>query len=279
MKKILLPALILLTSCFINPNRRSDEVLARVYKEYLYASELKGIIPPGTDPRDSISLVQNYVNNWVSRNLFLYKAKRNLRPEDMNFDKQLNEYRNSLIVYQYESKLVNQNLDTVVSESEIESYYNENIGNFQLKDNIVKAYYARFNENDPHLARIKKFFYSERPEYRDSLNKYIENYSDFYYLDDETWILFDDVLKFVPIKTYNEEAYLQNHRQIEVTEDPYIYFLNFSDFKIKEGVSPLSFEKDNIVQIILNKRKLEIISKMREEVFQTALKNNDFEIF
>ncbi len=254
-------------------------MLARVYKNYLYASELKDIVPPGTNPKDSILLVKNYINNWVSRNLFLDKAKRNLRPEDMNFDKQLEEYRNSLIVYQYESKLVNQNLDTIVPDSAIENYYKKNVGNFQLKDNIVKAFYARFNDKDPHLGKIKKFFYSDRPEYRDSLNKYIENYSDFYYLDDETWILFDDVLKFVPIQTYNQEAYLQNHRQIEVTEDPYIYFVKFSDFKIKEGISPLSFEKDNIRQIILNKRKLEIISNMREEVLQNALKNNDFEIY
>ena len=100
-----------------------------------------------------------------------------------------------------------------------------------------------------------------------------------YFLDDETWILFDNLLRFVPIKTYNKEAYLQNHLKIELKEDPYIYFVNFSDFKIKEGISPLSFEKENIRQIIINKRKLNIIRHMREEVFQTALENNDFEIY
>ena len=108
---------------------------------------------------------------------------------------------------------------------------------------------------------------------------YIENLADLFYLDDETWILFDDVLKYVPINTYNQEAYLKNHRSIEITDNDYVYFVHFSDFKVKDGVSPLSFEKENIRQIIINKRKLDIIGKMRDEVFQSALENNEFEIY
>jgi len=197
----------------------------------------------------------------------------------MLFEKQLEDYRNSLIIYKYETKLISQSLDTVVTDSDIETYYNDNIGNFQLKDNIVKVYYARLNIEIPELKKIRRFFNSSIPEYRDSVEVYIENLADLYYLDDETWILFDDVLKYVPINTYNQEAYLKNHRRIEITDDDYVYFVHFSDFKIKDGISPLSFEKANIRQIIINKRKLDIIGKMRDEVFQSALENNEFEIY
>jgi len=268
-----------LSSCFSGTDSSSENILARVYSDYLYESELDDLVPAGTNAKDSLSIVHSYINNWVSQKLFLYKAEKNLLEEDKRFKKQLDEYRNSLMIYKYETKLISQNLDTVVSDAEIETYYNNNIGNFQLKDNIVKTFYARFEDTEPTLNRIKSFFYSNTPEYRDSLEVYIENFADLFYLNDETWILFDDVLKYVPIKTYNKEAYLQNHRKIEIEEEPYIYFVYFSDFKIKEGVSPLSFEKGNIRQIILNQRKLQIINKMREEVFQTALKDNDFEIY
>ncbi|MBL7103095.1 MAG: hypothetical protein ISS18_02100 [Bacteroidales bacterium] len=276
---LLIPVLILLTSCINGPNKSSENILARVYNEYLYESEIKDIVPPGTSVKDSLSIVQNYINNWISQKLFLHKAEKNLLEEDIQFRKQLDEYRNSLIIYQYESKLISQYLDTVVSYVEIEDYYNDNIGNFQLKDNIVKAFYARFESDEPNLAMIRRFFYSNKPESRDSLEVYIEKYADLYFPDDETWILFDDLLRFVPIKTYNKEAYLQNHLKIELKEDLYIYFVSFSDFKIKEGISPLSFEKENIRRIIINKRKLNIIRHMRDEVYQTALENNDFEIY
>lgn len=254
-------------------------MLARVYDEYLYESELKDIIPSDTKAKDSILIAQNYINNWISQKIVLYKAQRNLQAEDMLFEKQLEDYRNSLIVYSYETKLISQRLDTVVTDADIEVYYNDNIGNFQLRDNIVKVYYARFKSDIPELRKIRRFINSNTPEFRDSVEVYIENLADLFYLDDETWILFDDVLKYVPINTYNQEAYLQNHRSIEITEDDHIYFVNFSDFKIKDGVSPLSFEKENIRQIIINKRKLSIIEKMRDEVFQSALESNEFEIY
>lgn len=279
MKKYFLPILILLSSCFGGANKSSENVLARVHDDYLYESELKGIFPIDSKVKDSILIAQNYINNWISQKIVLYKAQRNLPEKDMLFEKQLEDYRNSLIVYSYETKLISQRLDTVVTDIDIEQYYNENIGNFQLRDNIVKVYYARFNSDLPELRKIRRFFNSNTPEFRDSVEVYIENLADLFYLDDETWILFDDVLKYVPINTYNQEAYLQNHRSIEITEDDHIYFVNFSDFKIKDGASPLSFEKENIRQIIINKRKLNIIEKMRDEVFQSALENNDFEIY
>lgn len=279
MRKLIWPALILLTSCFNNVNKGSGDVLARVHDEYLYETELKEVVPPGVSVKDSLSIVKNYINNWVNQKLLLYKAEKNLFDEDLKFDKQLEDYRNSLIIYKYESKLISQNLDTVVTDEEIESHYNENIQNFQLKNNIVKTYYARFDKNDPDLRKIRNFFHSNRPEHRDSLEVYIERDADLYFLNDETWILFDDLLRYIPITTYNNEAWLQNHRKIELTDDEFVYFVNITDFKIKDGTSPLGFEQENIRQIIINKRKLAIINKMRDEVLQTALEKSDFEIY
>ena len=143
----------------------------------------------------------------------------------------------------------------------------------------MRVYYARFDQDFPKLRKVRNFFYSEQPEHRDSVDYYIEKYSDLYFLNDESWILFSDVLKFVPIKTYNQEAFLQNNVKIEVREEPYVYFVSFSDFRIKDGLSPLNFEKENIRQIILNKRRLTIINNMRDEVFNSALDRSEFEIY
>ena len=260
-------------------DKSSEHVLARVFDEYLYESDLKELIPDGTSVKDSLSIVKGYINNWISQQLVLHKAEKNLLEEDKQFDKQLQEYKNSLITYQYESKLIRQQLDTIVSNEEVENYYNDNIANFELKNNIIKVYYARFYNDEKHLKKIKRFFYSAKPEARDSLEKYIENYSDLYFLDDESWILFDDLLKFVPIEAYNQEAYLKNHRKIEVTDEQHLYVVNFSEFRVKEGTSPLSFEKGNIRQILINKRKLHVLKKMRQDIFNQAQQNSNFEIY
>jgi len=278
LKRIILPSLVLLTSCLFQGDK-TEGVLARVNKDYLYATELSGVVPAGTSTKDSILIVQNFINNWVHNKLILQKAKNNLLKKDLHFEKQLEEYQNSLIIYKYESKLISQTLDTVVTDPEIEKYYKENSSNFQLKDNIVKVYYARFDNALPELKTIRKLFNSNEPEDRDSLEKYIEKFSDLYYRDDETWILFNDILKYVPINTYNQEAFLQNNRKLEISEGSTVYFVGFTDFMIKDGESPLSFEKENIRQIIINKRKLSIINKMRKDVYQAALTSNGFEIY
>jgi hypothetical protein len=91
--------------------------------------------------------------------------------------------------------------------------------------------------------------------------------------------LFDDLLKEIPIQTYNKELFLQNNRFVEVSDSLNYYFLNIKDFKIRNSISPLSFEKENIKNIILNKRKLLLINSMKQDVYNDALNNNKIEIY
>jgi len=271
--------LIFLISCSSGIKNSDDRVLARVYDEYLYESELSGLIHPDTPVRDSIEIVKNVVDNWIQQQLILRKAENNLSPEQMNFDEQLKDYRRSLIIFKYETKLIKHKLDTVVTEENLESYYNQYKSNFELKDNIVKVQFVKIEQNSSYRRIIKRLFISDKEEDKETLETYCREHASNFFLDDESWLLFDDLLKEIPIKTYNEEVYLQNHRYIEITQSPYIYMVLFKDFKIKESVSPLSFERENIRNVIINKRKLELIKNMQKDVMMTAIENNDFEVY
>jgi hypothetical protein len=97
-------------------------------------------------------------------------------------------------------------------------------------------------------------------------------------LNNEEWVLFDDLLKEVPIKLYDEEQYLRNNRFVETQDSSYIYLVNIKGFKIKDNVSPLSFETDNIRNLILNQRKLTLIEEMENKIFNDAVKNGEVEV-
>jgi hypothetical protein len=86
-------------------------------------------------------------------------------------------------------------------------------------------------------------------------------------------------LKEIPIETYNKELFLKNNRFVEVTDSLHYYFVNIKGFKIKNSISPLAFEKDNIRTIIINKRKLQLINSMKEDVYKTAEDKKDVEYF
>lgn len=268
----------LLMSC---NSEKEDVILATAFDYTLYQSDIKGIVPAGTSKTDSISIIKNYIDNWIKQKIILQKADKNLNSDQKNFDQQLEDYKNSLIIYSYETKLINQLLDTNISNDEIEKYYNNNADNFQLKDNIIKVNYVKLDINSPLKAKFKNMVFSkkdnndEKSQLIDLATKHAVNF----YLDDDSWLLFDDLLKEIPIETYDQEAYLKSNRTIESKDENFYYLIHIKDFKIRETTSPISFEKDNIRNIIINKRKLELIEKMQKEAYDQAVKNNDFKIY
>lgn len=245
----------------------------------LYQADVKGIVPKGSSKQDSTQIVKSYIDSWIRNELVLNKANKNLNDESKDVEKQLADYKNSLVIYAYEKELVRQQLDTNVKDAEIEKYYNEHEGNFELKDNIIKVLYLKLAKNSPRLYTVRLLYKSSKPADRKLLEDYCHQYAVNYYLDDNSWLLFDDLLKEIPIKTYDKEQFLKNNRYVEIEDSTYLYFVNISGFKIKESTSPLSFEKDNIKSIIINKRKLKLIGDMEKKVYDEAVKNSDIKVY
>ncbi|MCW3102553.1 MAG: hypothetical protein JWO09_993 [Bacteroidetes bacterium] len=281
MKRILSYILLaLIASCSGSPGEEEGRVpVAKANNEYLYADELTNLVPNGTPAKDSLEQLKKYIDNWVRESLVIQKAESNLSDEQKNVEKQLQDYRRSLITYSYEKELVRQKLDTVISPSEIEEYYNNNQSDFELKDNIIKVIYVKVDKKAPGIDKLRKWYKSDNMKDREQLAGYCHQFAANFYLDDNSWLLFDDLLKEIPIQTYNKELFLQNNRFVEVADSTNNYFLNIKGFKIKNSISPLSFEKENIKNIILNKRKLELITKMKQDVYNDAANNKKIEIY
>lgn len=266
-------------SCTRDTNKDENRIpIARAGASFLFEDEIKNIVPKGTASKDSLELLKKYIDNWIHEALVIQKAENNLNDEQKNVEKQLQDYRNSLITYAYEKELVKQKLDTLVDNQEIEKYYTSNQADFQLKDNIIKVIYIKVNKKAPNIAKLRQLYKSDNLKDREQLAGYCHQFAENFYLDDNSWLLFDDLLKEIPIQTYNKELFLQNNRFVEVSDSASSYFLNIKGFKIRNSISPLSFEKENIKNIILNKRKLQLISKMKEDVYNDALNNKKIEI-
>lgn len=253
--------------------------MARVYDDYLYESDLEGVVASGTLPKDSLLITKSFIDNWIRQRLIFEQAEKNLTGSQMDFSKQLDDYKNSLIIYAYENELVRQKLDTVVTDDETQTYYDANLQNFLLKDNIVQLQYVKMPLKSTFSKQVKKLLNSDDPDDKNKLADLCEKIAADYFLDSENWLFFNDVLKQIPVKTYNQEEFLKNRRDLEYQDSSFIYLVRFKDFKIKESVSPLSFEKQRIRDIILNKRKIELIARMQDDIFAAAQKKNVFEIY
>ena len=96
---------------------------------------------------------------------------------------------------------------------------------------------------------------------------------------DTNWIQYSDLAYRVPIQTYNQEAILGKNKKLILEDSAKVFFVAINAYKIKDNVSPLPYVRKSIKSIILNKRKLELISKMEESLVNDAYDKKDFEIY
>lgn len=270
-----------LVSCKNMPgiSEKTEDAIARVNDKYLYPEDIKGVIPPGTSANDSTEIIAAYINNWVRQELLLKQAEDNLNEEHRDFTKQIEHYRNSLIIYAYESELVRQKLDTVIAMSEIEEYYNKNLDNFHLRENIVLADYVIIRKDSPVATKVKSLLHSSREADREKLITLCQENDAEFQLNDGTWMPFASLTRKIPLSVDDQLDFLKRNRFYEVKDTTSLYLVAIAAYKSKESISPLNFETENIRAILLNKRKADMLSRMEEDLFNEAVKRNNYEIF
>jgi len=246
----------------------------RVFDKYLYHSDLSDIVPMGTDSVDSTILVTNYINTWIETQLMINRAELNLEGDQKKFNRELEDYKNKLIIYTYEQALIQQKLDTNISPIEIQNYYSENPQNFELKDYVVKARWIKVDKEAPKLRKLRKIIASEKEEDIADLEDYCYQFAASCLFED-TWLYLDEFYNSVPLKTNNIESFLKSNKTFEVESQKFLYLVYVRDYKLKAGISPLELETDKIKNIILNKRKIQLLSSIRSGLLEEGkMKNN-----
>ena len=116
---------ILVSSCEGMFNEEEEkEPLARVGDTFLYKEDIASLIGDDMTTQDSTIFVNNYINNWASKQLLLSKSKINLPEEKLaEFDRLVSDYRADLYTRAYIEALVNQSQDTSVTKSQLQEFY------------------------------------------------------------------------------------------------------------------------------------------------------------
>lgn len=268
-----------LTSCGDNKVERSDAVVASVYGKVLYKSDLESIMYEGITTNDSIVRVKAFIDAWIRRELLIRKAETTLEKEELDFSKQIEDYRNSLVIYTYETEMLRDNLDTVISDDEIERYYNENVSNFRLDHNIVKVIFLEFPKNNKWKWTFYNLLSNPDTVMFDSINNLALRYSDVYESNLDSWRRFDDVVASYNLDVNDELSFLKNNNFVMRENRDRTSMLRICEVRVIGDFSPLEFEKKGISYIILNARKKEFLEKLHNDLYDDAMKNRIFEIY
>ncbi len=280
MRYIWISILIASSSCeLITASQEEQQHVARVYDTYLYQEELSAQMPNPIDSLDSVMFAKRLIDLWIEKQLLLYNAENNLSEEAKNVEYQLKEYKTDLLIYAYESQLINQKLDTVISQEELKAYYEANKANFLLTDYIVKVVYVKLDTTAPDIKKVRRWIKNLDEDNFQKLEDYCHQFAANYYLDDNTWLYIDELLREIPIGLYSKEQLLRNHKFIDFSDGSFSYLIKIQDYRLKDALSPLSLEKENIRNLILNQRKSALLSELRVHLRDEGLANNDFEVF
>ena len=272
-------AVIMIHSCTLFEERKRDERVARVFDTYLYASDLIGLVPEGTSAADSNIIMERYIDNWVRQQVFLNEAEANLKQEMLDFERKIRDYRNSLLIFSYENQLVNQKLDTIVSDELMQEYYEKHQNEFKLRENIVRVNFVKLPIESPNIQQVRRWIRSDDSEDLEALEEYCLNHAATYHLGQDSWFLFNDILREIPVNPSNHENYLRNNRFVELNDQFYRYFLYVLEYKLEGSPSPLAFQDDNIRAIILNHRRQQLVNEIRQNQFNKAVRSSAFEIY
>lgn len=256
------------------------KAVARVSNSFLYQDELIGITPSGASAEDSIARVTAYINSWIRKQLVINEAMKNIDINEAEVERKVLDYRYSLIGYEYQNYYIKQNLNDSVTDKEIEDYYKERLDNFILKQNIIQGTYLKVPKEAPRTKRIKELVYSTKEKDLAELKSYCLSFSAAYHLADSSWIEFDKLVVNSPLAEIpNKIQFLRSYNYYETSDSEFLYYLKIDAYKISDNVSPLEFVKQDIKNIILNKRKVELAKKLEDEVYENAAKRQDFEVF
>lgn len=253
--------------------------VAKVNTSILYDTDLKQIAQAGLSKSDSLAFTQSFVNKWAYNEIFYQQAVNYLTEEELNVEKELEEYKKELLTYKFQTKLINEKLDTNVTQVQIEEYYNNNAQNFLLKNNIVKVLYVKTPINIPNIDKLKKLCYSNNPKDAEPLKSMCIQYANNFFMNDNTWLMFDDLKKEINQLKEVPEYDIKNGKTFEFTDASSFYFLKIIEVKSKNTLSPLNFEKKNIKNRLINQRKEKLITAIKKDFFEKAKTNKELEIY
>lgn len=273
--------IVILSSCNNMKKETERTAVAQAGDRVLYLDELpRNLVVPGMSRTDSISAIQIYIRRWARKELMALKAEQNLTPEyQAEVDRQLEEMRNNLLIYQYQQQMILQKMDTTVTDSEIENYYISNVNTFSLSVNIVKALYIKLPAGAPDLEKVRSLYRSTDDKDLKTLEEYCRKYALRYDDYDGQWIPFTQLLMEVPLESDSQEEWLARNHNVELKDDRFVYFISIREYKLRNSVAPFEYIRGQVKTIILNNRRNDFLQKLEDGIYNEALRDNTLKVF
>ena len=267
---------LLILSCSNINNDNSNDLIARAGENFLYQNEL----PSFSSRQDSLLRYKNFVELWAKEKLLYDLSLTNLSQSKKNeLDLLIEKFKIDLYINSYKDLIVNSRIDSIVTNEEIESYYNANIDNFTLNETLLKYRYLKVPSDNININRIRRYIQRLSNDDRDFLDSLNFQFAELK-LNDSVWFAERDVISSIEfINQTNKSNFMRVNRLYEIKDDQYINYFIVKDLLKSGNIPPLSYLYDRIKLNIINQRKIDLIKNINKEILNDALKSSKYEIY
>ena len=281
MKKFLIATIILsFVSCEYFKKPQEPKAVARVGDQFLYQEDIQNLVPKGTSKKDSIAIVKAYIDNWATQKILLEAAEKNLKDDQIEeFNILIDQYKTDLYTRAYLEQLVVRQIDTAVTDAQINEYYEANKQFFKNSNELVKLRYINLVKENPKFEKIKAKFSSFTSKDKTELAELAVQFKS-YAFNDSVWVDINQVYEKLPfINADNKTQYISDGINYQYPDSTTMWLVKVKQVLPKDSPTPLQFVKPTIKQVIINKRKLELIQKLQKEITDDAIKDDKYEIY
>ena len=275
-EKFLILITILLSSCNELTSIKNDKLVSRVGENYLYESE----IPDFSLYEDSLIRKKVFIDSWAREKILFDLSLVNLDQKSIiNLDELIERYKRDLYINSYKDILVNSMVDSIISDSEIEEYYDKNLNKFKLNEDLIKFRFVKIPLDNINLNKIRNGlirYSSFDMQLIDSLSFQLASYN----LNDSLWITKRDFFNQVDFVNYeNQKKYVKKGQLISKRDSMYVNLLFIDDILQANSVAPRSYLTDRIKSTIYNNRKILLIKQLNKEIINDAIKSKKYELY
>ncbi|MFV0305324.1 MAG: hypothetical protein ACK5IC_07585 [Moheibacter sp.] len=255
-----------------------ERIIVQYGEHFLTDKDIQLILPQDATREDSTKLVKTYIEEWVKKKAIVDKAEENIDELTLKeIDNKMVEYRQDLLINAYNNFLIEKNVKDVVSDSEIQQYFDEHKESFPLSKDVIRYRSVTVNKNDEQKA--ERLFNTGRDEDFDELMKIVLTSETPYHDKDSTWYSVDILpAQFPQLNEFDYLGQLLNKRRIKIQNDSMVTLIRILNVKPKGGDAPYEFVKPTIKNLLLNKRKLNLLSDLQNQLYKEAINNNEIKI-
>jgi len=253
-------------------NHTKDSIVAEIYNNRLYLSEVKSLLPSGLTAIDSTQIVDQIIEEWLRQQILLYEANRALTEKEKNFDKEIAKYRKNLLVQAYYQKMTSDTSQFFVTEKEVKEY----MARFGLSGteelDIIKLNYIKLSSKSKVKKEITELLF-DKDNRRMNKKKLEELCADSleYFLDDNTWLYLNEIEYSLPIDLKTEKFSANNHKNIEKCDDRFCYLIVLLDQRKRTMPIATNEDHESIRAMLIQQKKTDFLNRKIEELYLQAI--------